>query len=263
MTETTKKYNVPALDKAFAIIETLAGHDQPLGITELCKLLGLPKTTVFFIVNKLDQMDYIVKTQEGKYQLSTKFMSIGINMLNKFDIRSVAKPFMQRLFEESGLTVHLAIVEKGEAVYIDKVDKQGFIMVSTYIGQRNPIHASAIGKAIAAYLPDSKLDEIIEERGLPRFTEKTITSTADFKAALETIRRSGYAIDDEDAEYGIRCVGAPIFNHENKVVASVGVTSLRADLPDSALDGLGAKVKATAMQISQQLGYADKRSTGR
>jgi len=135
------------------------------------------------------------------------------------------------------------------------MDKQGFIKFSTYIGQRNPIHASAIGKAIAAFMPESKLDSILEESGLPRYTDNTITSIAEFKAAMETIRKTGFAVDDEDAEYGIRCVGAPIFNHDQEVIAAISTTSIKADLPDSTIGELGEQLKATALSISRQLGY--------
>ena len=251
----SNKYTVPSLEKSLMIIETLAEMDEPAGVSELCKRLDIPKTSVFFILNTLEQRQYILKTEDGKYKLGSRFISIGLSLLNKIDIRSIARPFMQELLKETEYTVHLAVLDRFEAMYVEKVENQAFVKFSTYIGQRQPLHASGVGKALAAYLPETELEKFLNEAGLPAKTENTITSPKEFLAALETIRANGYAIEDEEGEIGIRCIGAPIFGHDGNIAAAISVTALRSELPIQAIPAVGEKVKATAQKISVQLGY--------
>ena len=253
--ENAKKYNVPALEKALAIIETLAEQNEPVGVSDLCKHLDIPKTSVFFILNTLDQWKYIMKTEDGKYQLGFKFINIGLSVLNRIDLRKIAKPFMEELLNETGFTVHLAILDQYEAMYIEKVENQAFVKFSTYIGQRLPLHASGVGKALASQFSDAELDQMIKTVGLPAKTENTITSPKEFKAMMETVRKLGYAVEDEEGEYGIRCIGSPIFGHDGKIKAAISITALRTELPVQEIPAIAEKVKTTALKISEQLGY--------
>ncbi len=253
--EQSNKYNVPALEKAIAIIETLSEEEEPIGVSELCKLLDIPKTSVYFILNTLDHQQYISKTEDGKYKLGNKFITIGLKILNKIDIRIIAKPFMEALLRETGFTVHLAVLDHHEAMYIEKVENQAFVKFSTYIGQRLPLHASGVGKALASHMTDAQLDEMIEKFGLPAKTENTITSPKEFKASLEISREQGYAIEDEEGEQGIRCIGSSIFGNDGKQRAAISVTAIRSELPAQDIPALAEKVRQTAMKISEQLGY--------
>lgn len=253
--DASKKYNVPALEKALAIIETLSDMDEPIGVSELCKLLDIPKTSVFFILNTLDKHQYILKTEDGRYKLGTRFISIGLSVLNKIDIRAIAKPFMLELLRETGFTIHLAVLDGYEAMYIDKVENQAFVKFSTYIGQRLPLHASGVGKALACHLTDEQLDELHQTKGLPAKTENTITSLKEFKIAIETYRKQGYAIEDEEGEVGIRCIGSSILDHDGIQLAAISITALRSDLPAHEIQIVGEKVKAIALKISSQLSY--------
>lgn len=253
--ETPKKYTVPALEKALAIIETLADQESPMGVSELCKKVNVPKTSAFFILNTLEQNQYITKTEEGKYLLGNRFVNLGQSILNKIDIRQSAKPFMEELCKDSGFTVHLAILDQGEAVYVEKVESQAFVKFSTYIGQRLPLHVSGVGKALASQLSDEELEQIVERLGLPARTENTVTTLKEFKAVLASARQQGYAIEDEEGELGIRCIGASIFGHDGKMKAAISITALRSELPAQDIPVIGEKVRRTAMKISAHLGY--------
>jgi len=253
--EPSKKYTVPSLEKALAIIETLADHDAPMGVSELCKLVGVPKTSAFFILNTLDQHRYIHKTDEGKYTLGNRFVTLGQSILNKMDIKQQARPFMEELNKETNFTVHLAVLDQGEAMYLDKVESATFVKFSTYAGQRLPLHVSGVGKALASHLSEEELDRIIEQRGLPAKTENTVTSVKDFKAILKTTKEQGFAVEDEEGESGIRCIGASIFDHEGKQQAAISVTALRSELPVQDIPVIGGKVKDAALAISRHLGY--------
>ncbi|MDF2715855.1 MAG: hypothetical protein K0R28_2780 [Paenibacillus sp.] len=256
MIEMTKKYNVPALEKAIAIIESLSVQEEAVGVSELCKQLDIPKTSVFFILNTLDQHEYITKTEDGKYKLGTKFISLGLSVLNKMSIVEAAKPFLESLLQETGFTVHLAVLNNGRAMYIDKLESQSFVKFSTYIGQRQPLHASGVGKAIAAYLSPEELEQIVNTQGLTEKTKNTITTVDDLKVALEAVRAHGYALEDEEGEHGIRCIGAPIFDHQGLIKASISITALRTNLPVHEIPVIGKKVMQTAQNISKRLGYS-------
>ncbi|MFC5704041.1 IclR family transcriptional regulator [Cohnella faecalis] len=255
MIDTSKKYTVPSLEKALAIIETLAELDHPLGVSELCKLVGVPKTSAFFILNTLDQHRYIHKTEDGKYTLGNRFINLGQSILSKMDIRQQAKPFMEELSRETRFTVHLAILDQGEALYLEKVESSTFVKFSTYIGQRWPLHISGVGKALASHLSEEELDRIIEEKGLPAKTDNTVSSAREFKAILATAREQGFAVEDEEGEVGIRCIGSSIFGHNGQQLGAISITALRSELPIQDIQNVGEKVKEAALKISKHLGY--------
>ncbi|WP_168735802.1 IclR family transcriptional regulator [Cohnella fermenti] len=251
----SKKYTVPSLEKALAIIETLAEHDSPLGVSELCKMVGVPKTSAFFILNTLDQHRYIVKNEEGKYSLGYRFIHLGQSILNKMDIREQAKPFMEELSHDTRFTVHLAVLDQGEALYLEKVESPTFVKFSTYVGQRWPLHVSGVGKALASHLSDRELDRILEEKGLQAKTENTVTSVKEFKSILALARKQGYAVEDEEGEAGIRCIGSSFFSHDGKLTGAISITALRSELPVQDIPLIGEKVRQAASKISQRLGF--------
>lgn len=250
-----RSYSVPALEKGLSVIETLSRSAVPLGVTDLYEANPLPKTTIFMILNTLEDLNYVRKTEDGKYRLTMKLYNIGKDMLSRLDIRSVAKPVMERLASELRFTVHLAVLEKGKAVYIEKVKGPGFVQFSTEIGQSMHLHNSGVGKALAAFVPEEALDRHLSAHGLPAATPNTITDPNAFKSFLAFVRETGYAIEDEEGEIGIRCIAAPIFDHAGATVAALGVTALRNELPSVSFQEIGGILKQCALQISQELGY--------
>jgi len=237
------------------MIDSIAAQDNPIGVSELCKLVNMPKTSAFFILTTLEQHHYIVKTEDGKYSLGTRFISLGHHVLSKLDIRQQAKPFMEEISQETKFTVHLAILDKDEALYLEKVEGPSFVKFSTYIGQRMPLHVSGVGKALASQLDEEELEQIISRTGLPAKTENTVTSLRELKAVLATAKQQGYAVEDEEGELGIRCIGASIFGYDGKQLGAISVTALRSELPVQDIAIIGEKVKQAAMKISAHLGY--------
>lgn len=252
------RYNVPALEKAIAIIETLAEQTEPIGVSQICKMLDMPKTSTFFILNTLEAHGYIKKDDVGGYELGTQLLHLGLQLLNRIDIRAIAKEPMEQLLSETKFTVHLAIYDKGEAMYVEKMESNAFVQFSTYIGQKLPLHASGVGKAMAAYLDPAQLDQIIEEKGLTKKTENTFVHKREFLENLELVRKLGYAVEDEEGEYGIRCIGAPIFDHSGQVEAAISITAIRNNLSVQEIPTVGKKVVVAANKISKAIGYMAK-----
>ncbi|MFC5402768.1 IclR family transcriptional regulator [Cohnella soli] len=253
-----KKYTVPALEKGLAIIELLADSDQPLGITDLYTHCGIPKSSIFMILSTLESLKYIEKLPGDKYKLTMKIHHLGTRVLSKLNIRDIALPYMKNLSESLQFTVHLAALEHGRAIYIEKVNGPGYVQFSTKVGQSLPVYCSAVGKALAAFLPDNELDELARSISFEAYTPYTIGTPETFKEFLVSVRESGYAIEDEEGESGIRCIGAPIFDNEGRVTAAISVTALRSELPSNKFGEIGRIVCEHASLISKELGYVSE-----
>ncbi|NIK78690.1 DNA-binding IclR family transcriptional regulator [Paenibacillus castaneae] len=255
MTKEKKNYIVPALEKGLMILEKLAKSNEPLRITDIHEQMGIPKTSVFMIMSTLETMEFIERVDDNRYKVTMKLYNIGIETLSKYDIREVARPYMEKLAQQLRYTVHLAILSRGKAVYIEKVNAPTFVQFDTKIGQSMHLHSSAVGKVLAAYLDSASLDEILKDAIFVQATDHTITSPLTFKNFLSTVREMGYAIEDEEGEVGVRCIGAPIFDDKGVVVAALSVTGVRNDLQSIHFQEIGSVVKEHCRHISEQLGY--------
>jgi DNA-binding IclR family transcriptional regulator len=250
-----KKYKVPAVERAFQIIDMLAMSSIGLTKTDIASKLEIPYSTAFNLLNTMEGRGYARKDEaSGKYYLGFKFLSLANAQKSSLSLREIAAPVLEKLVAETGITAHLAILERGEAIYIDKCEAMGFFKINTWVGKRNYVHTSAIGKALIAELPDQQLREIWDQ-GLPKRTAKSITSFERLQAALRATRKKGYAIDDEEDELGGRCVAAPVRDVAGQVVAAIGISGAAAQLPDSGLTALCRTVKAAAAEISTSLGH--------
>ncbi|MBY7142827.1 IclR family transcriptional regulator [Virgibacillus sp. NKC19-3] len=249
----TAKYNVPALEKSIAILNLIAESQGEYTITEIHKKLAISKTTVFSIIKVLEEHDIVKKNEKGEYKTGVKLYELGMSYISEVDIVKIARPYIENLMEETGYTVHLGVIDEGELLYVDKVEPNSFIRFSTYPGLRSEFHVTSLGKAIAAYLTEQELDDIIARKGLAIHTPHTITDVDEFKEALKEIRNVGHAIEDEEGEIGVRCIGVPVFN-ENNVVASVSIVGHSSMLSFQNAHELIERLKRVAQNISKELG---------
>jgi DNA-binding IclR family transcriptional regulator len=167
---------------------------------------------------------------------------------------------MEELTELAGLTTHLAILERDEAVYIEKVEPSGFIRLYTWIGKRNGLHCTAVGKALLMCLAEDEIRKICLPELLIRRTERTITSVDSLLAELRQSAERGYAVDDVEDEPEGRGVASPIYNDQGKVIASLGVAGSLSQIEPSRIDAIGKLVRNYAGQVSGRLGYNLKMS---
>jgi len=174
--------------------------------------------------------------------------------LEGLNLRDQAAPFLHRLMEKTGLTVHMAVLEHDEAVLIEKIQPLGAIKVATWVGKHVDLHCTALGKVLLAYRSEPEIDELIKKHGLLRHNENTIGSARKLKENLALTLKMGYALDDEEEELGIRCLGAPIFDSQGRVVAAVSVSGTTSQIEAEQLGTLAEQVKHTARSISDQLG---------
>ncbi|HEU4963377.1 MAG TPA: IclR family transcriptional regulator [Bacilli bacterium] len=248
--------NVQSVDRALLIIDLLAEHRDGLGITELGSLLGVAKSTAHRLISSLKAKGYVKQDPvTEKYHLGLKFLEISSIVSESLEIRTIAHPFMERLVAETGETAHLVILEDGEISYIDKLEAPNTIRMFSRIGKRAPVHCTGAGKAILAHLPERQVEQIVADRGLTVYTEKTVKDLPELLERLELIRSRGYSIDDEEHELGIRCVAAPIFDHRGKVVAGLSVAGPLMRMTEDRMTQCVEHVTFYAREISKKIGF--------
>ena len=250
-----KKYSVPALEKSIAILNLIATGQRKNTVTEIHKHLELSKATVFTILSVLESYDIVKKNKGGEYEIGVKLYELGMSYISKVDIVKVAQPYIEKLMKDTGYTVHLGVLDEGELLYVAKEEPDSFIKFSTFPGLRSEFHIAGLGKAIAAHLEEDVVDKILAEKKLTRHTANTITDNREFKQSLKTIKEKGYALEDEEGEIGVRCIGVPVFSGaDGEVVGAVSIAGHTSMLKLESSEALIKRVQETAHSISKSLG---------
>jgi DNA-binding IclR family transcriptional regulator len=183
-----------------------------------------------------------------------RLFELGSLVLQRMDLWDEALPFLENLVRDSGETGHLAVLDGGEAIYIERVEARRALRVPSAVGRGYPAHATNLGKVLLAYTDPAQLEEWIAERGLVGFTANTITDAAQLRAELTAIRERGYAVDNEEYDEGLRCIGAPVWDHNGRVVAAVGIGGPVTRITPARIEELAELVMAAARGLSRRLG---------
>jgi DNA-binding IclR family transcriptional regulator len=169
--------------------------------------------------------------------------------MKKLVLPDIALPHLQWLVERTRLTAHLAVLEKDQAIYIQKVDGPGLIKFDTYVGKRTNLHCTAVGKVLVAYASTERQQQVLSKKSFARYTTNTITLAALLRKELMNVRQKGYAIDDEEEELDIRCLAAPVFNQAGDFMAALGLTGTSGQLRDDNIEEYAALVIDAARKI--------------
>jgi IclR family acetate operon transcriptional repressor len=253
--ENSSRYTVQVLAKALAVLETLAQHGA-LSLAELAQAVDQPKSSVFRYLVTLEERGYIRRhPATEQYSLGVKLISLGNLVTGQFNVHEEAIGFMRQLLDKFRETVNLAILEDGQIVYLDILEGTQSVRMAARPGQRDFAHSTAIGKSILSHLPHEDLTAILKRHGLPAMTEATITNLEALQVELQRVRERGYAIDNLENEPGVRCVGAPIFNHHAEVIAAISVSGPASRITPSQVEMIGRELIAATRAISERLGY--------
>lgn len=245
-----------SLKKAIEVLEALAKRENGIGISRLSRELNLPKSTIHQILSTFKSVRFVDQNPENKkYYLGLRIFELGNVVQSQLQLGKIAHPYLYNLSRKTNETTYLVILENDRIVYIDCVESMARLRARPVFGERVPLHCTSVGKAIMAYLPEEKVNEIIHEDGLERFTENTITDPQVLKRELKEIRKRGYAIDNTEHEEGIRCVGAPIRNHQKEVFAAISVSGPSQRFDRSRMLARAKLVIETAEEISGKMGY--------
>lgn len=250
---------VQSVDRTLTILEVLSDYSDGIGITEISDLVNLHKSTVYRLLSTLIYKGYVVQDEESsKYKITFKLFELGSKKVDKLDLLKSSKPYTKMLMESINEVVHLIIREEADIIYIDKVEANNTISMKSRIGKRAPMYCTATGKAMLAFLPEDEILKVWHSSKIVKLTENTITDFITFKKELQTIKRNGYAIDDEENEIGVKCVGAPIFNMSGDVVAAISLTGPMHRITDDKIDFISKEVMKYANLISKEIGYKMK-----
>ncbi len=257
----TKPNNlVQTIERVSLILEMVGQNIHGTTIRDLSAALKLPKGTVHRLLSSLSYFGYIRQDPETKgYFLGLKLMELNTHLGNQLDFRKVAEPILRDLAERTKQTAHMVIYDRNEVVYVEKIETEqpaGGLKMTSRVGSRNPVHSSAVGKVLLSCFSEETVAAFLSEMGLPRRTANTITDPDAFREHLKIVRSQGYAIDDEENEKGIRCLGAPIFDGRGRIVAAISVSGPVFQMTKKILQEMVKKeVIAAASEISRRLGF--------
>lgn len=258
--ENASKATAPALERGLAVLEAIARSRGGLTLSQLTRYLDLPKSSAFCLLRTLEQCGYLFRDGEtGKYSVSLRVCNLASLALNGIGLREKARPHLRRLSEDTKLTVHMGILENRSCLLIEKMTPAGVYPIATWVGKHLSLHCTAIGKSIAAYMPEEELDTMLREQGLMRHNENTICSIKRFKADLNSVRQRGYALDDEEEEISIRCIGAALFEGE-KVVGGLSIVGSTNEIHAGTIDHFASLLIHTASLISEKVKLPDPKN---
>lgn len=249
--------NVQSLERALTILNKLSEYPDGIQITRLAEQVGLTKGTLHRLLSTLSNMNYVVKDEEtDKYKLGLQVLFLSRNLLNQSNIVTIAKPFLEKLVQEVNETVHLCIEDRGEVIYIDKIESNQTIRMYSRIGSRAPMYRTAVGKILLSDMSPEKFEDIVSNITFIPKTPTTITSKEELIKEIETVKVQGYALDNAENEEVLRCIAAPIYDHRGKIVASFSISGpnnrVTMDLINHTLID---KMKQYSNAISRNLGY--------
>ncbi len=246
-----------SVDRLLSIIETLARYPKGMQVVKLAGEVGLPAGTTHRMLTKLRELGYVQQdTQTKVYSLGLKMFSLAAQMLNSIDLRDVSAPHLRRLVELTGVNPILTVYDYQQqvAICVDTIGSGGQIKFFVGLGKVMPLHCSATGKVIAAFLPSEKQDGIFVDRDLERYTEHTCTDPQKLQKEWIHIQRTGFAVCDEEMELGVAAIAAPIWDATDQIIGSVGVVGMRLAFNPPEKERIAQLVVSAGIAISETLG---------
>jgi DNA-binding IclR family transcriptional regulator len=256
-------YQIQVLDRALALLEVLAHQGPDLTLVQISEKLKLHKSTAHRLIMVLERHRLIEKNSNtGKYRLGLKLFELGTKAIGQLDLRERARPFLERVVLDTGETVHLCVYDDGEVVYLDKVEPARSVRLASSVGRRNPAYCTAVGKAILAFLPEPQVESAAQKHGFRQLTRRTISNMLELKAELARVRETGYAVDHEENEEGVCCVGAPVWGFSQHPIAAISVSGPTFRMTPEKLPVVAQSVVAVANALSKQLGMRTEQASG-
>ena len=216
--------NVKSLIRAISVLECFSIEHPELGVTEIAGMLGMQKSTVYNILTTFNEQGYLIKNpQTQKYSLGYRLLHYGYIINSQMNMRDQMMPFITQIANETHEVCYFAMLDNLEVLYVEAAYPPGQMRSRNILGERAPLYCTGLGKAMMAYLPENELEQVLA-RPMVAYTGYTHTDPAIIRQDLEEIRTNGYAVDNMEHEFGIRCVSVPLFGNDNRVIAAVSVS---------------------------------------
>ena len=251
-----ERYRIHVIDRAAQILDSFGFDHQELSVSEIGAKTGLHRSTAHRILMALEYNDLIKQNPDtGKYHLGIKLFKLGHQAVSQLSLREICRPFLMRIMNETQETVHLAVLDDDQVLYLDKVEGPHALRMPSRVGRHIPTYCTSLGKAMLSCLDDHEVKNIFRSRVLRSYTVNTVKTLDRLLTELRVIRRRGYSVDNEEIEIGLRCVGAPLKDHTGAMVGAISTAAPSARLVAQKIPSVGRLVMAVAAEISEQLGY--------
>lgn len=254
----SKAAPVGVVMKVLKILEALQSNPSGLQLKQIAKQTAINKSTAYRFLAHLQGEGYLYRDHAGAYLIGPKLARLGSGTNFEESLRKVARPILQKLWAATGETVNLAILDGQQILYLDVIESSHTFRFASQNGARRPLYCTALGKAILAHLPEEETKELLASLTFERLTPRTLNQPAKLKKDLAKSRMQGYALDDEEAVLGARCIAAPIFDANGKVFGAASVSGPLTRITGDKISSLAALVKEAAHSISRRLGYGSK-----
>ena len=248
---------VQSIQRALSLLEALEDSRGEVGIAELSKRVGLHVSTVHRILSTLLARGYVQQNLDsGRYALGAQALHLAESYLDQMDIRRIVRPVLKRLSQETGETASLVILDRREALYLDKAESPQSLRIFSRIGHRAPLHCTAVGKVLLAYRSKAEVGALLGRGPLERLTKHTITAASQVRRELEKVRDQGFALDREECEEGACCIAVPIQNAQGDVEAALGISAPTTRLGPRRVEELIPIMLQTGREVSAHLGFS-------
>ncbi len=241
-------------EKTLVVLDCLVEAGSEASLAELAQRSGLPKPTTHRVLRTLTELGYATANGQGRYSVGPALLALAGKALSQRQIPRHARKALESLRDEVGRTVHLAVRSGRQAIYVDKIESRQPYHLVSHVGMSIPLHCTSIGKAILAAMPPDEADALLQSGPIEARTEKTITSHEAMMDELDRTRARGYAIDNEENESGVTCVGAAVYDSLGDVLGAVSVSALTVSLREGELARAAGAVRTAADEVSTSLG---------
>ncbi|WP_257169100.1 IclR family transcriptional regulator C-terminal domain-containing protein [Bradyrhizobium sp. SRS-191] len=248
---------VQSVGRALQILEILAEDDEGYRLSDLAVRAGLSTSTVHRLLTTLEKRRFVqFDRMESKWHVGAQSFAVGATFTRRRNFVALAIPYLRRLRDQSRETANLAVVDDESLMVLLRLDSREIMRSLTKVGGRLAMVASGMGKAVLATYSDDDVNAIIHRQGMPRLTEKSIIRASDLFRELETIRRQGYAVDDEEARLGLRCIAAVVHDSCREPLAAISISGLASRLTEERVPVVGGMVRDIAAELTAALGGA-------
>jgi IclR family KDG regulon transcriptional repressor len=251
MTSTQKQSIIFSAQKLIDILEIIAEAKSSKTVNDVVDICGMSRPNAYRYLMTLQNNGYVLQNDDGSYHLGPKLLYLAKQYLNQFNWLQAAQDIMKELSQTSNETVHMGILDETEIVYMARVDSPQSIRMFSEIGSRNPVHCTAMGKALLAFMDNNLRESILSQIDLEPKTKNTITDVNELRNELEIIKKNGYAIDDIENEDGVRCIGTVINNAYGQAVCALSISGPAFRLNLENLKDLSVPLMDAAKRISQ------------
>jgi DNA-binding IclR family transcriptional regulator len=248
---------VGVLSKVLKIFDLLQDHPFGLDLQTISRRTGINKSTAYRFVAHLEREGYLMRDDMGCYTIGMQLLQLGARTNHRTILQQVAAPVLRDLLKATEETVNVGVLDGGQVLYMAVLESPHAFRLVSKIGLRRPLYSTALGKALLAFLPEEERENLLSSLGFQAFTPHTLTSLMQLRRELENVRRSGYALDNEESVLGARCVAAPILNARDEGVAAVSLSGPITRVTTEKITLFAAAVKEAAGEVSTYFGYVN------